>query len=65
MQSGYLTEKTENKCLKEILGSSNDLVPKSKAGETGVPTDKKQIGQKAAAAVAVALNFHFSSSVLA
>jgi len=63
MKSVYLTEKIEGKGLKVIAGSSIDLVLKSSAAGTVVPADIRQIGQKAAAAVAVVFDIHFSPGV--
>jgi len=65
MESKDLTEKMDGKGVRGMAAGSDDLISKSTGREAGVTADRKHVSQMAAAAVAVALNMHFSSGVSA
>ncbi len=62
MKSKDLIETPGEKGVRLTAVGADDLLSKSTAWKTGVPADKKHISPLAAAAVAVALNVHFSST---
>jgi|GEM_PF-4748299 len=62
MKSKDLIDKPEEKGARSTAVGADDLLSKSTDWKTGVPADKKQISPLAAAAVAVALDVHFSSA---
>ncbi|RPH49167.1 MAG: hypothetical protein EHM85_14825 [Desulfobacteraceae bacterium] len=61
MRSGYLNENIKGKGLNETAEGAEKLMSKSTCREAVVPADKEHTGPKAVAAVAIALDIHFSS----
>ena len=62
MDSKDMIETLGEKGARSTAVGADALLSKATAWKTGVPADKKQISPLAAAAVAVALNVHFSSA---